>query len=154
MHCSFDILHLWRQHMCGNRSWHTYAMHSILPLKPGVTYRDGCVGSSPLECHHGWKRWVPMQLGHHVDKCVEHLLLVLAYGGWTKERIMKSTSVSTSGDAMCPSPFVMMMWMISMSRRLPIPWIGCQWARWSLRGEVHWWWWRRSQGGSRGDVAP
>jgi hypothetical protein len=23
--------------MCGNRSWHTFAMHSILPLKPGVT---------------------------------------------------------------------------------------------------------------------
>jgi hypothetical protein len=22
--------------MCGNRSWHTYAMHSVLPLKPGV----------------------------------------------------------------------------------------------------------------------
>jgi hypothetical protein len=21
--------------MCGNRSWHTYAMHSVLPLKPG-----------------------------------------------------------------------------------------------------------------------
>jgi hypothetical protein len=37
MHCSFDILHLWCQHMCGNRFWHTYAMHSILPLKSGVT---------------------------------------------------------------------------------------------------------------------
>jgi hypothetical protein len=23
--------------MYGNRSWHTYAMHSVLPLKPGVT---------------------------------------------------------------------------------------------------------------------
>jgi hypothetical protein len=21
--------------MCGNRSWHTYAMHSVLPLKTG-----------------------------------------------------------------------------------------------------------------------
>jgi hypothetical protein len=44
--------------MCGNRSWHTYAMHSILPLKPGVTpllyshspqvknrYRCRCFGS-------------------------------------------------------------------------------------------------------------
>jgi hypothetical protein len=37
MHCSVDILHLWRQHMCGNISWHTYAMHSVLPLKLGVT---------------------------------------------------------------------------------------------------------------------
>jgi hypothetical protein len=36
MHCSFDILHLWRQHMCGNRSWHTYAMHPALP------FRNGC----------------------------------------------------------------------------------------------------------------
>jgi hypothetical protein len=35
MHCSFDILHLWRQHMCGNRSWHTYAMHPALPLGNG-----------------------------------------------------------------------------------------------------------------------
>jgi hypothetical protein len=38
MHCSFDILHLWRQHMCGNRSWHTYAMHPALPLETGVTH--------------------------------------------------------------------------------------------------------------------
>ena len=37
MHCSFDILHLWHQRMCGNRSWHIYAMHSVLSLKSGVT---------------------------------------------------------------------------------------------------------------------
>jgi hypothetical protein len=26
--------------MCENRSWHTYAMHSVLPLKSGVTARE------------------------------------------------------------------------------------------------------------------
>jgi hypothetical protein len=25
--------------MCGNSSWHTYAMHSVFPLKSGVTGR-------------------------------------------------------------------------------------------------------------------
>jgi hypothetical protein len=41
MHCSFDILHLLRQHMCGNRSWHIYSMHLVLPLKSGVTMDKG-----------------------------------------------------------------------------------------------------------------
>jgi hypothetical protein len=39
---SFDILHLWRQHMCGNGSWHTYGMRSVLP--PGT----GCDNSPQL----------------------------------------------------------------------------------------------------------
>jgi hypothetical protein len=33
--------------MCGNRSWHTYAMHSVLPLKPGVTATE--LGKNCLE---------------------------------------------------------------------------------------------------------
>jgi hypothetical protein len=28
--------------MCGNRFWHTYAMHSVLPLKPSVTLVHVC----------------------------------------------------------------------------------------------------------------
>jgi hypothetical protein len=47
MHCSFDILHLWRQHMCGNRSWHTYAMHPALPLGNGCD-RSGIKAMWPL----------------------------------------------------------------------------------------------------------
>jgi hypothetical protein len=27
--------------MCRNKSWHTYAMHSILPLKPDMTLAEG-----------------------------------------------------------------------------------------------------------------
>jgi hypothetical protein len=32
---SFDILHLWHQYMCGNGSWHTYGMRSVLPTRIG-----------------------------------------------------------------------------------------------------------------------
>jgi hypothetical protein len=38
---SFDILHLWHQHMCGNGSWHTYAMRSVLPPGTGCDSRYG-----------------------------------------------------------------------------------------------------------------
>jgi hypothetical protein len=64
MHCSFDILHLWRQHMCGNRSWHTYAMHPALPLGKRVWQRrggDNADGSGPRRRERGsgrgWGGW-------------------------------------------------------------------------------------------------
>jgi hypothetical protein len=47
---SFDILHLWHQHMCGNGSWHTYGMRSVLP--PGTrcdTWARVC--SFPASAH-------------------------------------------------------------------------------------------------------
>jgi hypothetical protein len=50
---SFDILHLWRQHMCGNGSWHTYGMCSVLPPGTGC---DTCVryrSRSPHPRVHG-----------------------------------------------------------------------------------------------------
>jgi hypothetical protein len=45
---SFDILHLWRQHMCGNGSWHTYGMRSVLP--PGT----GCDIPGPHKSMCEW----------------------------------------------------------------------------------------------------
>jgi hypothetical protein len=39
---SFDILHLWRQHMCGNGSWHTYGMRSVLPPGTGCDRGPPC----------------------------------------------------------------------------------------------------------------
>jgi hypothetical protein len=48
---SFDILHLWRQRMCGNGSWHTYGMCSVLPLEPGVTPRR------TTDCDELRRRW-------------------------------------------------------------------------------------------------
>jgi hypothetical protein len=62
MHCSFDILHLWRQHMCGNRSWHTYAMRPVMPLEPGVTLPNStsCWGKGEesycsCSCYCSWR---------------------------------------------------------------------------------------------------
>jgi hypothetical protein len=55
MHCSFDILHLWHQHMCGNRSWHTYALHPAMPLEIGVTEGEDHVGSRQwARSDEGW----------------------------------------------------------------------------------------------------
>jgi hypothetical protein len=37
LHCLL-IFYTYDVNICvENRSWHTYAMHSVLPLKPGVT---------------------------------------------------------------------------------------------------------------------
>jgi hypothetical protein len=50
--------------MCENRSWHTYAMHSALPPKPGVTH----VGLTCQWLRPGWmreKRW-HSGTGHHL----------------------------------------------------------------------------------------
>jgi hypothetical protein len=79
MHCSFDILHLWHQHMCESRSWHTYAIHSVLPLKPGVTSIDSAFArlwppiSGLLSCQ---RRYASL-LNYIRLNCLIHLHIML-----------------------------------------------------------------------------